>query len=144
MALSGPILLIEDDENDIEVIRAAITEIGVENEVISFLLAQEALDYLYQTTDQPFLILCDVRMPGINGLALRKIICKDEYLKRKSIPFIFFSVAATPEIVNEAYELDVQGFYLKERSYKAIKDQLLAIFIYWQRCLHPNRPGMKA
>ena len=130
--------MIEDDPNDTEVIQAAIKDIGVRNQVRTFNSAGDALDYLRGTGEQPLLILCDVRMPGMDGLAFLQTIYNDEHLRKKSIPFIFFTIIVTPDIVNRAYDLGVQGFYKKASNYTALKDQLLSIFVYWQNCLHPN------
>ncbi len=143
MALTGPILLIEDQENDIEVIKAALIDLGIRNGVVAYTTAEDALNYLNVTSDQPFVILSDIRMPGMNGLEFRKVINTTPFLRRKAIPFVFLTAYVTPQIVNEAYDLDVQGFYRKENNYEALKEQLLSICIYWQRCLHPNRPGMR-
>lgn len=138
MALIGPILVIEDDPNDTDVIEAGLKELGVQNTVIPFNSALDALEYLKVTTDKPLIILCDVRMPGMDGLAFLRTIYNSEYLRKKSIPFVFFTMLATPEIINKAYDLGVQGFYKKATSFTALKDQLLAIVIYWKHCLHPN------
>jgi CheY-like chemotaxis protein len=139
MASQGPIILVEDDLNDIEVITTAVKELGYLNPVHQFMHAQEALDYLRTTAEKPFIILCDIRMPRINGLAFRKSITDDDFLWKKSIPFVFFAAAVSPDIINEAYEMHVQGFYEKARSYAAVKEQLSAILVYWGECLHPNR-----
>lgn len=139
MALQGPIILIEDDPNDIEVITAAVTELGYLNAVRPFTDAQEALDYLRTTDKKPFVILCDIRMPRTNGLAFRKAILDDDYLRKKSIPFVFFTAAVSMEIINEAYDMEVQGFYEKATSYAGVKEQLSCILVYWAHCLHPNR-----
>ena len=138
MALKGPVIIVEDDPNDAEVIVAAIKEIGIPNEARVMNKAEEAYDYLHTTKEQPFLILCDIRMPQTDGLALRDRIMKNEYLRKKSIPFIFFTGMVSQDIINTAYDLEVQGFYQKAFSYQGIKDQLLAIFIYWKHSLHPN------
>ncbi len=139
MALQGPIIIVEDDLNDAEVVTAAIREIGIPNEVKTLIGAGEALDYLKTTEDRPFVILCDIRMPVMNGLAFRQKIQEDEYLRKKSIPFIFYTGLVSQEMVNEAYDLNVQGFYQKAKSYEGVKDQLYSILIYWKQCLHPNR-----
>ena len=141
MAVQGPILLIEDDLNDADVIAAAITELGVKNELKLF-SAQDALDYLTVTTDRPFLILSDIRMPGLDGLALLKQIHCTEYLRKKAIPFIFYTGIVTRDIINEAYDIGVQGFYKKADHFTAIKDQLLSILVYWRQCLHPNHDNI--
>lgn len=139
MALQGPIVVIEDDPNDIEVITTAVIELGYPNPVLPFTDAQEALDYLRTTSDRPFIILCDIRMPRINGLAFRKSILDSEALRKKSIPFVFFTGAVSVNIINEAYDMEVQGFYEKASSYAGVKEQLEAIMVYWTHCLHPNR-----
>jgi len=139
MALNGPIILVEDDRNDVEIIAQAIKELKIENKVLVFHQAQQAYDYLLVTTDRPFIILCDIRMPYLDGLSFRKNICKNPELRKKTIPFIFLTGIVSISIVNEAYDLDVQGFYQKAGSYEGIKEQLLAICIYWKQCLHPNK-----
>lgn len=140
MLTNEPILLVEDDLNDIEVINAALTELNIPHPLQVYYTANEAYTYLLETTQKPFVILSDIRMPAVNGLSFRKMIMENPYLKRKSIPFLFFTGAVSPEIVNEAYLLDVQGFYKKGPSYSKIKEQLAAIFAYWKGCLHPNKP----
>lgn len=138
MALRGPILIIEDDESDAEVMVAAIKEIGVTNNIKVFHRADEAYRYLMATADKPFVILCDIRMGTLNGLSFRKKIIETPYLVEKAIPFIFFSVLAAQEIVNEAYMLNIQGFFKKPAGFKQLKDELLYILLYWQHAQHPK------
>lgn len=139
MAMNGPIVLVEDDTNDIEIVTAALKELNVHNELRVFPQCADALQYLRTTTERPFFILCDIRMSGLNGLAFRKAICDDRQLRRKSIPFLFFTAAVSIDIVNEAYDMQVQGFIQKANSYGGIKEQLSAVMVYWQHCLHPNK-----
>ena len=138
MSLKGPILLIEDDPNDAEVITAAISDIGIPNPVKIMPTTKEAYDYLSTTQERPFVIICDIRMPVTDGLAFRRSIQENDYLRHKSIPFLFLTGMVSQEIINSAYDLDVQGFFQKASSYEGLKDQLLAICVYWKQCLHPN------
>jgi len=138
MALDGPIILIEDDEHDVDVISAAIKEDGFKAEIRSFTFAKDAMDYLMTTTEKPFVILCDIRLQGMNGLEFRRMLSENEFLRKKSIPFVFFTAAASDQIVNEAYNLDVQGFFKKPASFDELKAQLKSIIYYWKSCLHPN------
>ena len=139
MAVKGPILLIEDDSNDADVISTAIKEIGIPNEIKVMPSAKDAYDYLCTTAEQPFLIMCDIRMPNVDGITFRRNIIQSEYLRKKSIPFVFYTGLVSQEIVNEAYDLDVQGFFEKGAGYQKIKEQMLCIFMYWKQCLHPNK-----
>ncbi|OZI09906.1 response regulator [Siphonobacter sp. BAB-5385] len=138
MSTKGPIISVEDDEDDQFLIRDVLKELGVTNEILFFSNGQLALDYLTVTTEQPFLILCDVNMPVMNGLELHAKIADNEVLRRKAIPFVFLTTAANANLVNEAYMQSVQGFYQKASSFETFQKQLEAIIIYWRGCLHPN------
>lgn len=138
MSKRGPILLIEDDEDDQLLISQAIENLGIINPIRVFHNGQEALEYLEVTQEQPFLILCDINMPLLNGLEFRAQINQSEHLRRKSIPFIFLTTTASPEAIQEAYDESVQGFYEKAVSLAGLQQQIRLIVDYWQTCLHPN------
>ena len=138
MSKKGPILLIEDDHHYLDVIKEALADNGVKNPVIIFNNAHDAKTYLLNTAEQPFIILCDIRMARMNGLELRDVINDNEYLRKKSIPFLFLTAAVSQEIVNEAYDLTVQGFIPKPKTYEDLKETLKSIVGYWNTCLHPN------
>lgn len=138
MSVKGPIISIEDDVDDQYIIRQVIRELGVSNDLIFFNNGQEALAYLQTMTEQPFLILCDINMPLMDGIELRERICSDEQLERKSIPFIFLTTAADKKMVRDAYDATVQGFFQKADTYDGLRQQLRLIIEYWGACLHPN------
>lgn len=135
---NGPILLVEDDVDDQEIIIDALQTLGVQNEVKTFDNGQKALDFLKIMDKQPFLIISDLNLPVMNGLQLKFEIQNDEYLRTKSIPFIFLSTSGDKKAVEEAFHLQVQGFFVKEISYEGINKQLKGIIDYWKSCRHPN------
>lgn len=135
---NGPIILVEDDMDDQELIIEALRLLNVPNEVKTFENGEKAIDFLKITDNQPFIILSDVNMPIINGLQLKHKIESDEQLRSKCIPFIFLSTSAEAKAVKEAFELRVQGFFVKEISYEGIHNQLKGIIEYWTNCRHPN------
>ena len=135
---TGPILIIEDDVDDQEFIIDALQTLGVNNQIELFDNGLKALDYLNTTEQQPFLILSDVNLPVMNGLQVKFEIQNNEYLKKKSIPFIFLSTSADMKAVSEAFDLNVQGFFVKENTYDGITQQLKQIIEYWRNCRHPN------
>lgn len=134
----GPLIIIEDDLDDQEFITEILHSLGVTNTLLLFSDGTEALTYLQTTTDQPFLILCDVNLPKMNGIELRTEICNDDRLRKKSIPFVFFSTYAGRDTVAKAYELTVQGFFIKSASLQELQDTLSMIITYWSICKHPN------
>lgn len=138
MSIKGPIISIEDDADDQFLIKSVIDELDIANELLFFSNGVEALLYLETTRDQPFLIICDINMPVMNGLELRERIDKNEYLRRKSIPFVFLSTADNPLVIETAYSSTIQGFFKKENSFEDLKERIRVIYNYWSYCLHPN------
>ena len=91
MPKSGPIVIVEDDIDDQEIMEGALRELGISNEIVFLNNGDEGLNYLKGNfKKQPFLILSDINMPGMNGVELKRQIDSDPELRRKSIPFIFF------------------------------------------------------
>jgi CheY-like chemotaxis protein len=135
---SGPILLVDDDADDRQLVESVCQSLLYNNPIIHFENGLQLLEYLSATREKPFLILCDINMPIINGLEVRRKIDEDESLRRKSIPFVFFSTKAVQREVAEAYELTVQGFFEKGDSLDQLTVRLRLILEYWTNCHHPN------
>ncbi len=138
MSPSKPILLIDDDEDDHEIIKAVCDKLGISDLLKHFTTGREFLSYLRSTPDAPFLILCDINMPGMNGLQVRSELVSDEKLRKKSIPFVFLSTSATNDQVQKAYDLTVQGFFTKGVSFQQTEQLVRKILEYWSDCKHPN------
>lgn len=138
--ISDPIVVVEDDADDQYFIKSICDKLGVTSELLFFDDGEKALTFLKKTNRKIFLILCDINMPIMNGLELRRKIQEDPFLRQKSIPFIFLSTAARAREVEEAYDLTVQGFFLKASQLSDMEKTLELIITYWQRCKHPNSP----
>lgn len=137
--VSGPVIIIEDDEDDKVLIEEVLNELEIPNKTLFFTRCTDAFAYLKTFDNQPFLIICDVNLPGISGLKFKRQIDADKDLRRKSIPFVFYSTSADKKYVDEAYiELTVQGYFQKENSYIETKNNIRKIFEYWKICKHPN------
>jgi two-component system, chemotaxis family, chemotaxis protein CheY len=91
------ILLIEDDPSIREILELALNEEGFE--VISATNGIDAFNVLYKIETLPSLILCDLRMPFMDGIAFRKEqLMKDEYA---AIPFILMTAEKNVPSVKE-------------------------------------------
>jgi CheY-like chemotaxis protein len=139
MAVPGPILIVDDDPDDQEMIERILSKMGLDNPRKKFHDGAETLEYLRSTEDKPFIIICDVNMPIINGIQLKEEIERDHYLKKQGIPFVFLSTSANPQHVKKAYELPIQGFFIKGQSYDDLKMSLTRILDYWNSCIRANQ-----
>jgi CheY-like chemotaxis protein len=138
IVINDPIVIVEDDLDDQYFIKMICDKLGIIAEVLFFGDGLKALTYLQATKKKTFIILSDINMPVMNGLELRRSIQQDEHLRRKSIPFVFLSTAARPKEVEEAYNLTVQGFFLKATQLSEMEKTIEQIFRYWVMCKHPN------
>lgn len=139
MNVRGPILVIDDDLDEQELLETAFRDIGMTNRIFFFRNGLEAYDHLLEAIEKPFLILCDVNMPKMTGLELRDNITSNEILRKKSIPFVFYSTTAKPEEVEQAYNMCVQGFFEKHLTYNELCEDLRRICGYWASCVHPGK-----
>ena len=139
MTKSGPIVIIEDDLDDQEIMDEIFKRLNCPNKVIFFNDGEEAFAYISEPDVAPFLILSDINMPRLSGLELRERIQANEDLRMKCIPFIFFTTTANKKSVLEAYYKSVQGFFQKPNTLEELENKIKIIIEYWKECIAPNR-----
>lgn len=138
MNKNGPIIVIEDDADDRDLLAIIFKELNYPNEIAFFLDGEEALEYLKDERIYPFLILSDINLPKLNGFELRKMVHTNEGLSAKCIPYLFFSTSVDKKAVYDAYTMSVQGFFLKPNTYDHLKHTIQVIIQYWNECYSPN------
>lgn len=134
----GPIIIIEDDEDDQEFLSDIFKKLNYQNEVLFFSDGERAFNYITASSEKPFLILSDINMPKLNGFALRDKLRTDRELSHKCIPYLFFSTSADQRAVVDAYSQSVQGFFVKQTSMSELEKTISVIMEYWRRCVAPN------
>ena len=139
MNVDGPVIVIEDDMDDQEILVDVFQKFGYTNELLFFTDGEKALEHLNKTEVIPFIILSDINMPKLDGFELRNKIKTDAALQIKCIPYLFFSTASSQQAVVDAYSLSVQGFFIKQNSMAELEKTITVIMEYWKRCVAPNR-----
>lgn len=138
MNKNGPVIIIEDDADDQEILTEIFQKLNYKNKIMFFFDGEEALQYINKTDILPFLILSDINMPKLNGFELREKLKTDAELQVKCIPYLFFSTALNQKYVIDAYSMSVQGFFLKQNSMSELEKTISVIMEYWKRCAAPN------
>lgn len=139
MAKTGPIIIVEDDRDDQEILEEIFVELDTRNPRLYFTNAPDALNYLVNSDELQFIIFCDINLPKQDGLQFKKLIDSDPKLRKKSIPFVFLSTSADIKTVTAAYtEMTVQGFFKKKSSVEELKTLITLVMDYWKECRHPN------
>lgn len=135
--MSNRIILIDDDEEDCELFINACRELNIPNEILVFNDSRKAFDYLKSMQSQPFFIMCDVNVAAIDGLQLRQKINEDRELRLRAMPFLFWSTSGSEQLINKAYNLNIQGFFKKPDSMEGIRKIVTAVTLYWDCSYHP-------
>jgi CheY-like chemotaxis protein len=137
MKQNGPIIIIEDDVDDQELLKEIFNELKIPNLIQFFTSCLQAFEYLLNSIEKPFLIISDINLPVMTGLEFCKKIMENEFLRKKSIPFIFLTTTNDQKIVTKAYELFIQGFFVKPSSLIELKETIRSIVSYWSVCRNP-------
>ena len=74
MDKAGPIIIIDDDLDDQDLLHELFAELNLKNEVLFFTEGESVLEYLSDPTIKPFIFISDVKMPRMDGFELRKLV----------------------------------------------------------------------
>lgn len=135
---NGPVIIIEDDEDDQDFLIEVFEKLNYQNEILFFTDGEAAYEHIVNSREKPFLILSDINMPKLNGFALRDKLKTDAKLSNKCIPYLFFSTAVDQKSVIDSYSKSVQGFFVKQTSISELERTISVIMEYWRRCAAPN------
>lgn len=141
---NSPIVIVEDDGDDCELLLTVFKEVGVQNEFRCFSNPIGAIDYLKSTSEVPFLIISDINMPVMDGLEFKRVIDLDTSIKTKKIPFVFLSTAKANNLIEEAFHLSVQGYFQKPNDIQSFKEIAKAIVLYWQHGAFNHMPALNS
>jgi CheY-like chemotaxis protein len=145
MEANFPILLVEDDPNDVWLVKHAFLNAGIINPLRIVNDGQEAVDYLKGSgsfSDRsafptPKLVLLDLKMPRLNGFDVI------EWMRRhnpwKLTPIIILSSSALPQDVNRAYELGANAYMVKPADYRALERLFRTIANFWNAGIIPTQ-----
>lgn len=136
---SGPIIVIEDDEDDKVLLEETFRALDYPYEVIYFSDGYKALDFIVGSDVKPFLIISDINMPRIDGFELRKKIYNNAQLSIRCIPYLFFTSGVNRKGVVDAYAMSAQGFFIKPNSVTELQCTIRKIVEYWQECYAPSQ-----
>jgi len=127
------ILLVEDNLDDIEITRRALTKGRVINELTVARDGQEALDILSAAkngeTRCPGLILLDLNLPKVDGREVLEKIKTDPKLKR--IPVVVLTVSTREEDIVRSYDLGVNTFISKPVQFQEFIKVVTTLKEYW-------------
>ncbi|WP_369064664.1 response regulator [Burkholderia gladioli] len=131
-----PILLVEDNPDDIELTLIALEKTRLANPVVSVRDGEEALDFLRrqgkwaERVDQnPAVILLDKKLPKIDGHEVLKSVRADENLRH--IPVVMLTSSREEKDLLRSYDLGVNAYVVKPVAFDDFMAAISDLGMFW-------------
>ena len=135
------ILIAEDDDGHADLVMEQLRDAGVSCPIMRFRDGQELVDFLLPDPgpawDQPCLLLLDLNMPRLDGMAVLKRIKGDP--ATRAIPVIMLTTTDDPREVAACYGLGCSLYITKPVGFEAFSETLTRLGRLLQ-ILHVVRP----
>jgi CheY-like chemotaxis protein len=148
MSNLGRILLVEDDPKDVELTLTALEDYKLANEVVVAHDGAEALDYLYRrgnfanrSTDNPAVLLLDLKLPKVDGLEVLEQIKADA--KLKLIPVVVLTSSHEERDMVTSYKLGVNAYVVKPVDFHEFVNAVKELGIFWALVNQPPPGSVK-
>lgn len=131
-----PILLVEDNPQDLELTLLALERARLANKVVVVRDGEEALNYLFardkyvdRERGNPAVVLLDLKLPKVNGLELLEKIKADGELK--SVPVVMLTSSREEPDLARSYELGVNAYVVKPVRFADFVDAVQELGGFW-------------
>jgi CheY-like chemotaxis protein len=136
MAELKPILLVEDNPQDIELTLAALADNRLANEVIVVRDGEEAVDYLFRrgifklrAAGNPAVVLLDLKLPKVDGLEVLEQIKTDAMLR--TVPVVMLTSSREEPDLSRSYKLGVNAYVVKPVNFTEFTQAIREIGLFW-------------
>jgi two-component system response regulator len=131
------ILLVEDSMEDAEMTIRALKKVNLANKLVHLEDGQEAIDFLFakgkysdrKLTNQPRLILLDIKMPKVDGIEVLRRIKTDEQMRK--IPVVIMTSSAEEKDMLISYNLGVNSYVVKPVDFENFFKAVGELGLYW-------------
>lgn len=132
-----PILLVEDNPDDEALALRAFAKINISNKIIVARDGVEALDYLFATgayagrdaSSDPSVVLLDLKLPKIDGLAVLQRIRDNE--ATKILPVVILTSSKEEQDLVQGYNFGANSYVRKPIDFNEFVHAVSQLGIYW-------------
>lgn len=141
-----PILLVDDDADDVDLCVRALKKAGVVNEIVIASDGVEAMDYLEgtgrwagrDTRDLPAVVLLDLKMPRMDGMeVLRRVRAG---ARTRTLPVVILTSSREERDVERGYELGANSFVQKPVGFPEFAEAVSRLGVFWLLLNVPPAP----
>lgn len=131
-----PILIAEDNANDLELILTALEEAHLGNEIVVARDGEAAMDYLNRQgahsgreTPTPALVVLDLKMPRVDGREVLRRMRADPLLRL--VPVVILTSSREESDLIQTYELGANAYVVKPVAFDDFLSAVSKLGIFW-------------
>ncbi len=132
------VLLAEDNEHDITAIKRAWNKNHITNPLHVVKDGEECLDYIYRrgsyaeagAAPRPGILLLDIKMPKMDGLAVLDHIRNDKAIG--NLPIIILTTSKVEQDRLASYDKGATAFIIKPVGFENFSKAIVIINCFWQ------------
>ncbi|MBF4493360.1 response regulator [Flavobacterium sp. JLP] len=130
MNKKGPIVVIENKQEDRKLFIEVFSELNYPNQTIYFNNVDTACTYLLRHKIKPFLVFADIVLLNVMN---NKIIetTLDNVGTIFNCPYLFFTTFFEQSFVIDPYSIPTQSYFIKPYDYTKFKQIIKTIIEYW-------------
>ncbi len=124
------ILIADDDEKHVDLIRKNLLRAGLTNKTLHLADGREVLDFLFdmdkgpegQRDKQEYILLLDIGISVVDGVEVLEKIKQDEKLKR--IPVIILTATDNPDTIERCHILGCSTYIVKPAGHEDFEETI--------------------
>ncbi len=149
MTSKQPIMLVEDNPDDVVLTMRALKQANILNEVVVARDGVEALDYLFGTGLHagrdvrilPAVLLLDLKLPKISGLEVLERLRADE--RTQLLPIVILTSSKEEQDLISGYKLGANSYIRKPVDFNEFAGAVRQLGVYWL-LLNENPPATRS
>ncbi len=147
MSALRPILLAEDNPNDVELTLTALRGLNLSNDIVVVHDGAAVMDFLQRKNNfasrpsgHPVVILLDLKMPRVDGLETLRQIRADRELS--TLPIVILTSSREESDLVKGYELGANGYVVKPVDFDQFVAAVGQIGVFWALVNEPPPPPL--
>lgn len=145
MPLLRPILLAEDNPNDVELTLAALHSLNLANEIVVVNDGAQVMDFLCRRGEfsarspvDPAVIVLDLKMPRVDGLEALRQIRADATLR--VLPIVILTSSREENDLVKGYQLGANAYVVKPVDFDQFISAVSQLGVFWALINEPPPP----
>jgi len=132
------LLVVEDSEADIELLREALADSDPQIELDVVRHGEDALSFLrregaFEGAVAPDLVVLDLNLPRMGGFEVLRALREDVDPRLRRLPVVVFTTSASGADIDRAYDLHASSFVTKPTGFTNYLDAVHAFREFWLR-----------